>query len=502
MTVKKASILSRSSIELLLLPLAVCLGVIAAVSPFGVGWLVGLCGLVALAIVITLPPRQSLACAFFVVILAETQFGRRDAGLWFASHVDSHMLVEFFLYSVMLLVVMLNFFSRACPSLPPTGVEWALFGYVLLALLSSFWAADVRITAVRSVQLGIVYALCFVGLRILGPQQLLRLLTISTVCSVLLSASLAVAFPWADGIRFTQTTRMPHLTWFALPPTATAVYIGTAALLLITEGLFAPGAWRRRLVGLPLWLALIPLVLLLLATHARGTLLAFLVVLGVLCCRRYVNPWIVGSLSYGFLALAAMALGLGFALPLSVQKILSIEEGLGLSARVEFWQYVHALFLQHPLLGYGYLVSPRLPQGLPWAGEVHNAMTASLLDMGLIGTALIWCALMRAFLSSLFGMLRLSGPGGWQHASVFGTLLFLLLQSLVDATFAGAPGYHALLLFVTVLAYERLRRELWSGIGTMEAGAWQGSSAPAHLREASLVWACFKQAVTPTQKTS
>jgi O-antigen ligase len=273
--------------------------------------------------------------------------------------------------------------------------------------------------------------------------------------------------------------------------------------LLATEGLFAPGAWRRRLVGLPLWLALIPLVLVLLATHSRGAILAFLVTLVVLCCRRYVNPWIVGCLSYGFLVLSAISLGLGFALPASVQKILSMEESLSLSGRTELWQYVYTLFLKHPLLGYGYLASrSMLLQGLPWAGAAHNALAASLLDVGVIGTALVWFALMRAFLSSLLGTLRISGTGGWQHASVFGALLFLVLHSLVDATFAGTPGYQVLLLFATVLAHNRLTQELWSGVGRMEAGAWRWSSAPPRLREALLVWACLKRAVAPAQKTS
>src|SRR5262245_17585632 len=130
--------LHRSPIELILLPLAVCLGVAVAVSPPGVGWLVGVCGLVALGIVITLQPRQALACAFFAVMLAETKFGMRDSGPLLVGNVDSQMLFEICLYSVILLVVVLNLLSSACPPLSPTGVEWALFGYVLLALLSSF----------------------------------------------------------------------------------------------------------------------------------------------------------------------------------------------------------------------------------------------------------------------------------------------------------------------------------------------------------------------------
>src|SRR5262249_38283977 len=108
---------------------------------------------------------------------------------------------------------------------------------------------------------------------------------------------LAVVFPWANGTRYTQATRIARFTWFALHPITAAAYAGTAALFLLVEGLFAPGTWRRRLLGLPLWVPLIPLVVVLLATRARGALGAFVGTLAILGLRRYVNPWLVGVVS-------------------------------------------------------------------------------------------------------------------------------------------------------------------------------------------------------------
>jgi O-antigen ligase len=471
----------------------------------------------ALGVLSALHPRKALACAWFMVMLAETKFRMRDPGALLAGDVDSQILFELLLYGIILLVVVLNFLSSAYQPLTPMLTEWVLCSYILLALLSSFWAADARITVARGVQLCILYALCFVSLRVLGPQNMLRLLTASTVSYVLLFALLAVLFPWADGTRFTQTTHIPRFTWFSLHPITTAAYAGTATLLLAAEGLFAPGTWRRRLVGLPLWLLLIPLVLVLLATRSRGAILAFLVALTALGCRRYVNPWVAGGIGYGLLALSAMSLGLDFSIPASLQKALSteiplvtfllrgqaIEEFLSLSGRTELWQYVHALFLKHPLLGYGYLASrSMLLTVFPWAGEAHNALAESLLDVGVIGTALVWCALLSAFLSSLLATLRLSSVGGWQHACIFGALLFLLLHSLVDATFAGTPGYQALLLFATTLAHSGLTREIKSGVGTLETVAWRSPGTPARVREALLAWVCLKRAVSLAQKTS
>lgn len=505
----------RSPIDLFLLPIALCLGGTAALSPPWLGGVVALCGLMALGIFMVSQPQKALAYAFFVVMLAETKFRMRDPGALLAGDVDSQILFELCLYGIILLVVVMNFLSSACQPLKPTLVEGVLFGYVLLALLSSFWAADWRITAVRSMQLFILYALCFVGLRVWGAQHMLRLLTASTVCYVLLFSLLAVVFPWANGTRFTQMTRIPRFTWFALHPISAAAYAGMAALLLAAEGLYAPGAWRRRLVGLPLWLPIIPLVLVLLATRSRGAIFACMVTFVALCCRRYVNPWIAGCIGYGILALSAVSLGLGFSLPAAMQKVLgddtplmtfllrgqATDEFLSLSGRTELWQNVHALCLARPLLGYGYIASRSLLlKVLPWAGEAHNALAESLLDVGLVGTLLVWCAFISTLIGSFLHTPRTPGSSGWQHASIFGALLFLLVHSLVDATFAGAPGYQGLLLFATVLTHNRLQPEVWPL--ALDTSAWQPSRASLHVIEALMRWAWLKRSVVEVQKTS
>jgi O-antigen ligase len=394
--------------------------------------------------------------------------------------------------------------------------EYALCGYVILALCSSCWAADVRITAVRGVQLCILYVLCCVGVRVLGPQRLLRTLTASVVVYVLLFALLAVVFPWANGTRFTQATRIPRFTWFALHPITAAAYAGTAALLLGIEGLFAPGAWRRRLLGLPLWLPLIPLVVVLLATRSRGALVAFLVALVVLGLRRYVNPWLVGLVSYSALALTAIAWGLGLSVTALTQQFLddtnvlgafllrgqATDEFVGLNGRTELWQQVQALFLERPLLGHGYVASRSLLlKVLPWAGEAHNALAESLLDVGVLGTVLVWYAFLSALLSSLVQTLRASGGSGWQYASAFGVLCFLLVHSLVDAAFAGAPGYQVLLLFAAALASERLKHAVWSSTETSDTDSWPLSHIPPHVLEALVRWVRWKRLASAEQKT-
>lgn len=508
--------LQRCPISLLLIPIALGLGVMAALSPHGLGLVVGLFGLITAALLVALQPQKALACTFFLVMLAETKFRMRDPAALLAGDVDSQILFELGLYGIMLLVVVTNFLSSAYRPLKPTFVEGMLGGYVLLALLSAFWAADVRITMVRGGQLLILFALCVVALRVLGCQPMLRLLTVSTVCYVLLFTLIALVFPWANGTRFTQGTNIPRFTWFALHPISTAAYAGLATLLLAAEGLFAPRTWRRRLVGIPIWVAIVPLLLVLLATRSRGAIFAFLVTLTALGCRKYVNAWVVAGIAYGTLTLLAIMLGLGVSATSWLHYLLgddipfmafflrgqAMDEFLSLSGRTELWQSVHDLFLSRPLLGYGYLASrTMLLKVLPWAGEAHNALAESLLDVGVLGTVLLWWALISAFLSSLLATLRTTGVGGWQHASIFGALLFLLLHSMVDAAFAGAPGYQVLLLFAAAVAHNRLQHDLWPLVGALDTGAGRRFGAPPRLLEVALPWVWLKRPASPARET-
>src|SRR5262245_12989829 len=242
-SMRKQSMVHRSPLEVWLLPVALGLGITAALSPSVLGGVIALCGLMAAGIFVVLQPQQALRCAFFLVMLAETKFRMRDPAALLAGDVDSQIVFELSLYGIMLFVVFMNVLSSAYRTAKLTLVEGVLGGYVLLVLCSACWAADFRITAVRGVQLCLLYALCVVGLRVLGPQRLLRTLTASVVVYVLLFALLAVVFPWANGTRLTQTTHISRFTWFALHPLTTAAYAGTASLFLVAEGLFAAGAW-------------------------------------------------------------------------------------------------------------------------------------------------------------------------------------------------------------------------------------------------------------------
>jgi O-antigen ligase len=90
-----------------------------------------------------------------------------------------------------------------------------------------------------------------------------------------------------------------------------------------------------------------------------------------------------------------------------------------------------------------------------WAGHAHNAYLQTLLDVGVLGAA---------FLFSTFILVLVSGfPGrhrravGWEDYAILGAMVFLLLNSITDESFAVA-GNQLVVAFACVSVAARQRR--------------------------------------------
>jgi exopolysaccharide production protein ExoQ len=444
------------------------LGSMAALSPAALGGLVVILGIGCVSVFLLLHPRKALAFSFFLVMLAETKFRSRDPNALISGNVDAQVVFELFLYGAILLFTLVNMNAGQLQHHTPTLTERILFGYVVLAIISSFWSHDPRITAVRGLQLFILYTLCFLAVRVLGSQKVLQILAGTVIFYVLLCSLIALSIPWPS----TDTRGVERFSWFSVHPILAAGYTGTAVIFITAEALFAPGSWRRRMMGLPVWLYLIPLGLILLATRSRGALIAVVLAGSALLVRKYVDLWIAGFMGYILLALATLSLGVGLSPARAVGGLLdeqhpfiafvlrnqSAEDFLSVTGRAELWHSVYTMFLDRPMFGYGYSASRNLLiQVLPWAGDAHNALAETLLGLGIVGTALVWFTLGRTLLSILLHTSRMAGPATWHQASILGILLFSLLHSFVGASFGGVPGFEVLLFFATVFAHEGLR---------------------------------------------
>jgi O-antigen ligase len=126
------------------------------------------------------------------------------------------------------------------------------------------------------------------------------------------------------------------------------------------------------------------------------------------------------------------------------------QELFALTGRIELWEDLIPSVQQQPWLGHGYQVTRIVAtQIVPWAGEAHNGLLQSLVDLGILGTLLLMGALIGALVVSY---LRAVAPDASAldralSASQFATLLFLFVNSVGTAGFAGVPGFEPLLLY-------------------------------------------------------
>jgi len=132
-------------------------------------------------------PHAALGFSFCLVLLADTKFRSRDTTALLSGNLDAQIVFELAIYgiiSLVLLSVMFHSLPRRGGGLRLTSLELALLGYVLLANVSVAWAPYTLVAAGRSIQLFILFALCFLAVRMLGPAQLLRSLSLLSLIHI------------------------------------------------------------------------------------------------------------------------------------------------------------------------------------------------------------------------------------------------------------------------------------------------------------------------------
>ncbi len=439
------------------------------VDTSGATWLdIGLVGGAGLAgiFLLLLPGRTALMVSFFLIMLAITKFRERDPWAVLAGNIDANNIYELVLYGIILMIALWNIRFVAIRRLKLGSMGLLLLGYISLSLVSALWSPNSLVTLGRATELAILFVLSFVAVRLLKPQLVLRTLTVSVVVYVLVFALAAVVFPWADGTE-DRHTGYPRFSWFDVHPIEASTFAATAVVLIIGQALFAEGS-PRRMLGLPVWVYGIPLFLVLIATGSRASLIACLVAAAVLGIQKSLNPRPLPYLASMLLA-AVLVVGSGFYLSDEVRQILTDvrsapialltrgepEDTLTLSGRTELWRLVLDRVLERPVLGHGYVASrSTFLELLPWAGTAHNALGETLLNLGIVGTFLIWFPLGTTFLSSLVQTYRTTPALGWHHACIFGLSVFLLVNAIANESFGGQAGFDVLLLFVSVLAQD------------------------------------------------
>ena len=423
-------------------------------------------------------PRAALGFSFCLVLLADTKFRSRDATALLSGSLDAQIVFEMAMYGIIALIVlsvMLQLRHRQGGALRLTSPELAYFGYVLLANVSVAWAPYTMVAAGRSIQLLILYALCFLAVRILGPGQLLRSLSFWTVACTLLLALVALVFPWANGTRVPTEAELASgfapsaFAWFAVHPGVVAIYAGSGCLMMLGEGLFVEARWQRRIAGVPLWWSCVPLTAILLATFSRTLIFSFAVGALTLLISRYlrrsVGGWLAAIVIVVLIAgLSSMVVSAVVSpstmasrpedLPPLTRYILrgqTVEAFFGLSGRVELWKSIYELIRERPIFGYGYTATrSALLEDFPWAGTAHGVLQEVLFNLGIVGALLLCFALARALLSAFVTPLQSRGSVAWVQGAVLAGLVFVLIDSVTSEDIAG-PASYALLFFLSLL---------------------------------------------------
>ena len=136
----------------------------------------------------------------------------------------------------------------------------------------------------------------------------------------------------------------------------------------------------------------------------------------------------------------------------------SAEEFATLTGRLELWEAMSVAFWQRPVLGYGYQAARVVGTAICRGRERPTTHWRSrFLIWGLSDRAIPFFAAFRTLSLSYLAVARSTSETPLYHVAVFGLTLYLLVNSVITASFAGPPGYEPLVLLVCIMGGEQLR---------------------------------------------
>ena len=406
-----------------------------------------------------LTPAKALRSFPMLLIVAGTKFRGREASALVGGSIDGQVMFELGVYAVIGVVVAINLIAIEHLE-KPRPLELALIAYATIAVISVGWSVSPAITAVRATQqLLLVLTVC-VAVRVIQPQELFQSFGYQLLAYVIVCSSLALAFPSFNGTRIGYLAEAHRFSWFAVHPVSAATESGIALVFIAAFALFGSG-WKTRVWGIPLWVFASALTLIILATRTRTAIFSTLAATALLYVVRYKRnsgAWIAGGcLVLGTLLCGIVAPQFGQAVQSYLLRGQDVGQFASLTGRTDLWKESLRMFAARPLLGYGYVASRvLLLQVFAWAGEAHNALVESLLDLGVIGAT----ALFVPFTVGLIGSIRRLNkwlPGDDATiAWVAGALAFLTMDGIPMASFAGFLTYDPIVMVTAVIVYQAI----------------------------------------------
>ena len=426
-------------------------------DPFELGMMAALggCAAIVVAAAAFARPRLALVASYLLVPLAATKFRLRSSDDSLSGVIDGQVIFELGLFGCIALSVMMSTVSGQIRRRRLAPVELLVILFCLLVLASMFWSTAPILTIVRALQTMILCSLALTSIQRLGFADALRALSATLVLYVLGSAAISTMFGLAIAAP-DRAAEQFRFSWFAVHPIWAGIYSGMAALLVLARCLF--DAAHRRLAPPWKWLSWLTsasLIVVLVLSNSRGPLLAFLGAAGVVLWKSMRRGFARG-LTAAILLFVLVAAIFGDTLAASfdspqardnflVQRLLrgaDVDQLRGLNGRLELWEVSMPLIAEQPLFGYGYHGSRTLVfEGVTWRPHyAHNAYVQSLLDVGIVGSLLLWGVIGSVFIRLLFRPLGAVTGAAWSDSSLIAVLAFILLVSISSEGLMQSPA--------------------------------------------------------------
>ncbi len=414
-------------------------------------------------------PARAMTLAFVLIPIAGTKFRNRDALATVNNVMDGQVVFELALYALIgvMTLVLMSATRFRWPRLTLTAR--LLLAFTAFTAISALWSYAPPLTIVRSAQLATLVLLTLVTVTAFGAARVTRALTSAVIIYVLVCAALAAAFPAFQGTT-TDHQGFRRFSWFSLHPITVAVFTGIALVLLATGIIFSRDGLRARRLGIPEVLYAIPLGVILLAANSRGPLFAVIATIGLIVAIKVLRPVtataVIAAALLGVLAFNASGMTIDSVIVnlsnghSQLQEVVlrgqSPEEFESLTGRTSLWSELVPLYAERPILGLGYQASRQLLlEARPWAGHAHNGFIETMLDVGIVGTLLLWIPV----LAILF--LRRGAADDrqreWLRVTFIAGIVFSLLNSATDVGFAGPTGLETELVLLCVFGAECLK---------------------------------------------
>jgi O-antigen ligase len=329
---------------------------------------------------------------------------------------------------------------------------------VFMILVSSIWSPT-TIAPVRAVEVGVLAELCIELSAVAARteralsvffRQFEQLLVLAILIALVVSMTSRAYQPFEKD--YFGVSRF-HL--LAMHPIATADFLGAAAIFVWARLLYrwagtddADEHFSSSVLGSATAFAIgVLLIVGVVLTRERGPMVATVVAIGVLIATVPNRHRARLAAFWG----AAIALGVvateGHQIYDSiVLRGQSTSNLSSVSGRTQIWAESVRLFVDHPVVGSGYLTGrSAYLSTISFAGRSHNAFVEIAVSLGVVGIVAFAMLFIRWFTYARHGLGTADERQRWASLA-FAIATFILLVGLIDDSFAGTPGILTILL--------------------------------------------------------